>query len=818
MKLEYQTVLLASLLHDIGKFMQRSDFAGSLKITGRHPEVSADFIRSKMKYFDGVADPDMLTELVKRHHESEYFPPELRVQGAPGDVRHLAYLVSRADNYSSSERGERQARGKDYKTVPLASVFSSLRLKKPAPEVMKYKLHPLNPATAFPEQFDRLNPEQTNKHLRRFGQEFDGIFSSLDLNDFDLLFTHLISLLQRYTWCVPSNTMEEVPDISLYDHLRTTCAIASCLYIYHAENSSFNIPAITDDKREKFCLLVGDLSGIQGYIFDIANIGVGGVAKRLRARSFYLTALLESLCHNILHRFSLPLTNVIMSSGGKFYILLPNTDNVEERIDAMQQDLDCWFARQYHGELVVNLARTKLNGQSFGSFGEVLSSLSDRLNLRKSGPLKEHLVRNNSWAPENFLMDKMSGAGNGLCQSCRKFLAEAANEEGYELCRACLQDKLLGARLANAGYIAYGRGAVPAGGLWEPVFSLYDGYWLTVMKDAPEKGFPAYLVQKIGDTTLEELKHHPAQFKFLANYIPLAEEDSCQDCVDCNEPHKPRAGEPLYFDCIANRSGGKKLLGYLKADVDNLGSLFVYGLKDDLQDRGSISRLATLSRMLDTFFSGRIEQLLDTEYTNCYSVFSGGDDLLVIGPWDQAIGLAVSIQDEFKKFTCHNPNITLSAGLAFTKPKAPLSRAVANAEDQLEKSKETKLIGEDGGRNQLTLLGSTIKWEKVVDILEAAKKLSEWLKRDYITAGFVRKLMTFADMHRGYYQKGDSRGLRYIPLLTYDITRNFKPLTGDSDTSEREVRQWVECLKHIDHAHTIYLKLLTSYALLSKEG
>lgn len=324
------------------------------------------------------------------------------------------------------------------------------------------------------------NPHRQTKHLRKFGQEFDSIIGFLDLKNFNLVFTHLVSLLQRFTWCVPGNTQEEIPDISLYDHLRTTCAIASCLYTFHTENSSFSIPAITDDGSDKFRLLAGDLSGIQGYIFDIANIGAGGVAKRLRARSFYLAALSESICHSILHRFNLPLTNVIMSSGGKFYILLPNTGKVEEKIINLQQDLDHWFVRQYHGDLMVNLAQVAFNGLSFRNFGEVLAALAERLNMRKSAPLKKYLLKDSSWATENFIMEEMSGKGGGICRSCRKFLAETVDEEGNGLCIACGRDKSLGACLANAGYIAYSRGSDLPVRHRGTTFPLYNGYRITV--------------------------------------------------------------------------------------------------------------------------------------------------------------------------------------------------------------------------------------------------------------------------------------------------------------------------------------------------
>ena len=42
---EYQTVILAALLHDIGKFLQRGSF-GSLNTEGKHPKVSGTFISS----------------------------------------------------------------------------------------------------------------------------------------------------------------------------------------------------------------------------------------------------------------------------------------------------------------------------------------------------------------------------------------------------------------------------------------------------------------------------------------------------------------------------------------------------------------------------------------------------------------------------------------------------------------------------------------------------------------------------------------------------------------------------------------------------
>jgi len=347
-------------------------------------------------------------------------------------------------------------------------------------------------------------------------------------------------------------------------------------------------------------------------------------------------------------------------------------------------------------------------------------------------------------------------------------------------------------------------------------FPLYGDYTITVCHELPGVELPAHLVYKLNETNLAEIAYHPALPKFMSNYIPLAEEEPCAGCPGCRDENKPAAGSPLYFDCLANRARGRKLLGYLKADVDNLGSLFVYGLKDDQNERNSISRIATMSRMLDLFFSGRVDQLLNIRFNHCYTIFSGGDDLLIAGPWDEIVDLATFIQDEFKKFTNNNENVTLSAGISLLKPAVPVSRSVQAADESLEASKETVLKGETEGRNQLSLLGRTMKWPKAAPLLDNAKQLSDWLNNDKLSVGFLRKLLIFSEMHRQYFYFGRVRGLRYLPLLNYAIARNI-PKPDNNDRVALALRLWLENLKKPEHEHTIHLDFLVKYALLGKE-
>lgn len=817
MNKEYQTVVLAGLLYDVGEFLQRgadADFGGAPVLPEKHPAVSASFIRARSAVLAQVCDVDLLAALVQRHHQASRFPPELRVQQAEPPTRSLAYLVSTADQYSSAESGDGGEEYRDFQGMPLASVFSSLQLTCPTPDTRHYQLHPLDPAHAFPQPLSQLNPEQIKDYLAAFGREFDQLMGVVNRADFDCLYTHLVSLLQRFTWCVPSSTRGQTPDISLYDHLRTTSAIAACLYCYHKEMNNLNEVDITDHEAHKFRLVVGDLSGIQNYIFDIANIGVGGVAKRLRSRSFYLSALIESISHKLIHDFHLPLTNIVMSSGGKFYVLLPNLPQSQGRVAELQRDLDQWSVSHWGGELVVNLAQLSFNGLAFNNFGRILGEIAERLNARKSGPLKSYLVHEGAWVPERFKMYGRLGE-EGLCPSCRKQTAGHKADDGDRLCSHCSRDLRLGRLLPHAVYIAYNKGKVPEGDHYS-TFHLFGDYSCTVFQALPRGVVPGYLVVQLNEGHLTDIPGKPALVKYMANYIPLAKGDHCSGCPGCRDENKPAPGSPVYFDCIANKAKGRKLLGYLKADVDNLGSLFVYGLDRDPAEGNSISRIATMSRMLDLFFSGRVEQLLKTRFAHCYTVFSGGDDLLIVGPWDETVELAVFLREEFKKFTGDNDNITLSVGISLLKPGAPVSRSVAVVDEALEESKEKILQGETAGRDQLTLLGRTMKWRAAPALIEAAGRLNKWLGDDNISISFARKLLTLSAMHHSYYFCGHANGLRYLPLLTYGITRHLAP-PETKDQEKRAVRLWAENLKILDHDHTIYLDFLVKYALLAKE-
>ena len=56
-------------------------------------------------------------------------------------------------------------------------------------------------------------------------------------------------------------------------------------------------------------IVLGDISGIQNYVFDVAEVG-GGQAQRLRARSFFVQLLAETAALRILRALNWSLAPV----------------------------------------------------------------------------------------------------------------------------------------------------------------------------------------------------------------------------------------------------------------------------------------------------------------------------------------------------------------------------------------------------------------------------------------------------------------------------------------------------------------------------
>lgn len=179
--------------------------------------------------------------------------------------------------------------------------------------------------------------------------------------------------------------------------------------------------------------------------------------------------------------------------------------------------------------------------------------------------------------------------------------------------------------------------------------------------------------------------------------------------------------EVMTFDDLAKSScktdKGIKRLGVLRLDIDDLGIAFSSGFvsdKDKIEDNlryATLSRYADLSKDISMFFKVAINKICAGDLTGCVDfeekafnifgiakapkrkvniIYAGGDDLFLVGAWDEVLEVAIDINRAFKQFT--NGKLTLSAGMAMFSPTYPISKMaeIAGLLVQMSKSKKDK--------------------------------------------------------------------------------------------------------------------------------
>jgi CRISPR-associated protein Csm1 len=207
--------------------------------------------------------------------------------------------------------------------------------------------------------------------------------------------------------------------------------------------------------------------------------------------------------------------------------------------------------------------------------------------------------------------------------------------------------------------------------------------------------------------------------------------------------------------------------------VDNLGLLMSCGLKEE---QFTISRIATLSRQLNFYFAVYLPWLLKTEksFNDIYTVFAGGDDLFLIGPWNRIIDLANQLNKTFADYVCHNEKIHFSAGISIHKPDTPVRFIAESAESELELSKGIE------GKNCITIFSETIKWEKIKEINNVKEEILNWLQSGWINQAMLyrlNKIMAMAEFEKliskskGVHLK-DMECTKWRAMLAYSVVRN----------------------------------------------
>ena len=157
-------------------------------------------------------------------------------------------------------------------------------------------------------------------------------------------------------------------------------------------------------------------------------------------------------------------------------------------------------------------------------------------------------------------------------------------------------------------------------------------------------------------------------------------------------------GSLIEFQQLSERSGGINRLGVLRADVDNLGQALTSGFPEGYR---TLSRYAMLSYYLSYFFKYQINMICGRKSgIPCFSlygekedhpaavviVYSGGDDVFIVGAWDEVMDIAIDFREAFGLYTQNK--LTLSAGIGLFNPSFPIRRMADKAGELEDSAKE----------------------------------------------------------------------------------------------------------------------------------
>ena len=724
-------------------------FAARIRPISRFIEESpVEFINRYKALFSKLLDFNVLIGILENKPEYE----------------ELGLLIDKALELAKHETdtdGGQKAIGKN-----LASVFSRLSLtdiQKNRSEFYRYRLSELSPMNSFPS--DKAAEKNQEQLVKKFYVEMDklNVNSPQTYSDFLVCFDRIS---RQYMWCFTASDFEG-EDISLYDYMKVTESIMTCLI--KCEN-----------QKQPYTMVMGDFSGIQKYIFSISSANHHGVAKRLRARSFYVDIISRVFSQYVVDKFEVGRANILLQTGGKFYCMVPTSKDINQQLQKIRDEFDTYLHETFHGSVSVNLAWLSCSDKDLIYYSDTIVKLNELLGENKVTPFESILKNKEEWNTKAFIICNNLNKKH-LCKNCGTELIDISESS----CKMCDMQIEMGGKLPRTKYILHTRSEKKGS------YKIFKDYYIRLREDDSLKFFEdAYLIEALNNAEIKEcMVALPVVRKYMANHIPVNE------------------NETKSFDQIAEESSGMDKVAVLKADVDVLGFLFAQGLRTKDRHFGTISRVNTMSRMLEVFFSGYIQELLEREpvYQNVYSVFSGGDDLFLIGPWDIMLGLSIIIKKKFKRFVANNTDVTMSATVSIFDSKDHIAFMAEHSELQLDRAKNellSEVYPSRTGRNAVCTMGQLFEWSDFEVQMENVKKLRKLLENGTINVGILRRILRYSDMYRQFLISKDAYQLMLEPLFYYDRQRNYHFNQADENCKWFQ-DEYIKSMENISDNRTI---------------
>ncbi|NLJ57401.1 MAG: type III-A CRISPR-associated protein Cas10/Csm1 [Tissierellia bacterium] len=658
-------LILGALLHDIGKILSPAS-------SGNHSLSGYIFLKNEAK----IRDTDILDQVLYHH--------EYMLKDAPINNSSNAYIAYIANNIATGLSSSEDT-GDGFGKKPLQSVFNILNGNQ---QKYVYKQETLDGRAAI-----NYPTESALKFTPSF---YEGIKNNIkqSIESIEIKEEYINSLLEvleaNLSFVPSSNHRRELADISLYDHLKMTAALATCIADYLQEKEINNNKATLYDGSKEFLdekvfiLYSMDISGIQDFIYTISS---KGALKSLRSRSFYLEIMLEHLIDELISYIAVSRANLIYSGGGHAYILLANTKSTKEKIQQYENSIKKWFMEVFKTSLYVAggysiCSANDLKNQPAGSYKNIFIEISKDISSKKLHRYnsEEILYFNNSSIP----------SGERECNVCKR--TDMLTEESK--CEICE-------------------------GLERMSTAIINDEFFTILNKANNNSLPLPANKFLISDKRESLTNRINDYNYIRCYGKNKQSTGVHLATRLWLASYNKGST---FEDLAKSSEGIKRIGVLRADVDNLGQAFVSGFESEiLGDKYlTLSRTATFSRKLSMFFKLHINNILENgQYylsknrkkakRNATIVYSGGDDLFIVGSWDDIIGFAIDLYKSFKKYSQNT--MTISAGIGIYHSKYPVVSMAKEVGLLEEKSKSME------NKNSITLFSeeNCYSWDCLIE-------------------------------------------------------------------------------------------------------
>ena len=541
---------------------------------------------------------------------------------------------------------------------------------------------------------------------------------------------------------VPAFLDNDIVDISLYEYAKIIAAYTSICFI-QAENTILLQP-------ESFVLIRGDFFSIQNFIFN-KGASNKNPAKSLRGKSFYVSLMSDIASLYLLEELGLSYFNIMMNAAGQFVIISYNNQAAESVVSDVKKNIQNWLYERFYCSVSLGISYLKCSKEDFSK--ERFNKLILEMLYQKD---KSKLTRFDLAERDEVVFKDYHRKFNkdtSLCVYCgvEPVSIQTSNEENKDSCEKCNDYIELGEKLTKAKYI-----------------NIYND----------NKGVFYKYGFDYGDNHIEDAVHR-------MHINLLKDENSGYNC--CNVVHyssyvvRNDNGNIRTFDEMVKYGHGAEILGVLKADVDNLGLVFSCGLSkknekfDVIDSEITFSKTNMLSRSIHNFFSYYLSYVMKNNNMNVYTVFAGGDDLFIVGKYNDIVKLAVLLNEKFKEFTGNNEEVTISAGIGLFKTGVPIWYMAEETEKLLEQSKHYRAdCNSDIYKGNISLLYSTCKYDEFVlwhnDFADLFNDIES--KGLDLSKGFYYKIMEFCDMEAAYKNNNtDIHNLMWRPRLYYTVTK-----------------------------------------------